>query len=113
MPPRLDDTNSPLARASQDTWYFLRLSSLECAVAVMLMFGVAASIVQPIICSTRSSLAHSAERLNHAFRRAGPDAPKTKTAARSRGQTNAKQRDPDAQFVRASQPQMRKCPADP
>ena len=113
MPPQLDDTDSPLARASRDTGRLLRLSSLECAVSVMVMFGVSVSIVQPIICSTRSSLANSSERLNHVVGPAGPDALMTKTAAHNRNHTKAKERAPDTQLVRDPQPPVRKRPASP
>ena len=84
MLPRRDDSDSPQANAWWDVWYLLRLSSLECAVAVMLIFGVAASIVQPIIYSTRRSLASSVEQLDQVLCPARPDVPKTKTAARDR-----------------------------
>ncbi len=82
MPPRLNNTKSPLTSALPDAGYFRRLSSLECSVAVMLVFGVGASIVQPIIGLTHSSLTHSAERLDDAFRRAKGDAAKSKAATR-------------------------------
>ena len=112
MPTRRYNTTPPSAKDAGDPWYFLRLSSLERSVAVMLMFGVAASIVQPIISSTRSSVTHSVERLNDAFHRAGSDAPRAKTAARDCGQTNAQQRDLPTPLVCDSQPPMQQYPVN-
>jgi hypothetical protein len=96
MPPRSNAASSSLCSDRKDTWYFWQLSSLEWMVALMLVFGVAASVAQPILRSTRESLARSAKQLNQPPQNGANGKAKPRTGAAKSGQNTPRRGNGDA-----------------
>jgi hypothetical protein len=76
----------------KDSPFSLRLSSLEYAVAIMVAFGVTASILQPLSQFARASLSRSVDRINGPAQPGAKGSKKAATTAPERTQKARRQR---------------------